>query len=201
MRTLRAAGGRRGRARSVPRARQHQAPAQMALDLNLSHLAHGRHGSHARVATPGLVETLAPQPGQRFHRSDAALAVAAFHKAFQLPAQCLPGVVGVSQELAALRVRLQCEETEELAVAVHEGNIVGIADALADVVYVAYGTAVTYGIDLDAVLSEVHRSNMSKLDSTGQPVLRHDGKVLKSRWYSAPDVAGVLAQQMPLPLF
>jgi predicted HAD superfamily Cof-like phosphohydrolase len=93
---------------------------------------------------------------------------------------------------------LLSEEVGELRDATATRDIVGIADALADIVYVAYGTAVTYGLDLDAVLAEVHRANMSKLDADGRPVLRADGKVLKSARYRPPDVAGVLAQQLPL---
>ena len=112
----------------------------------------------------------------------------------------MPNVDEVTRELANLRVRRQREETEELAEAAERRDVVAIADALADLVYVAYGSAITYGIDLDAVLSEVHRSNMSKLDADGRPLLREDGKVLKSRWYSPPDVQGVLTQQLPFPL-
>jgi predicted HAD superfamily Cof-like phosphohydrolase len=55
-----------------------------------------------------------------------------------------------------------------------------------------YGAALTYGIDLDAVLREVHRSNMSKLSSDGKPVLRADGKALKSDRYVRPDIAAAL---------
>ena len=112
----------------------------------------------------------------------------------------MPDADYVTSELAALRLRLQREETEELAEAIEAGDVVGVADALADLVYVAYGTAITYGIDLDAVLAEVHRSNMSKLGRDGRPVMREDGKVLKSPWYTSPDVDGVLKQQLPLPL-
>jgi predicted HAD superfamily Cof-like phosphohydrolase len=96
-------------------------------------------------------------------------------------------------------VRLLEEEVEEFAAASAARDLVEIADALGDLVYVAYGSAVTYGIDLDAVLAEVHRSNMSKLDADGHPVLRSDGKVMKSDRYTPPDVAGVLQQQTPLP--
>jgi predicted HAD superfamily Cof-like phosphohydrolase len=105
----------------------------------------------------------------------------------------------VPAELAALRVRLLAEEAREFAAAAQGGDLIAIADALADIVYVAYGSAITYGIDLDAVLSEVHRSNMSKLDVDGRPLLREDGKVLKSARYTPPDVAGVLRRQHPLP--
>lgn len=145
----------------------------------------------------GQIARNEPIPGQAFHRSDVARAVAAFHRAFDLPSRVLPSA-DVSDELAALRVRLLSEELDELKDATAARDIVGIADALADIVYVAYGTAVTYGLDLDAVLTEVHRANMSKLDANGRPVLRADGKVLKSARYRAPDVAGVVAQQLPL---
>ncbi len=87
----------------------------------------------------------------------------------------------------------------EFADATQRKDIADIADALADIAYVTYGAAVTYGIDLDAVLAEVHRSNMSKLGDDGRPVLREDGKVLKSARYTRPDVVSVLDQQLPLP--
>jgi predicted HAD superfamily Cof-like phosphohydrolase len=120
-----------------------------------------------------------------------------FHEAFDLPRQPRP-TTQVGDVLATLRVSLLREETEEFAVATEKQDIVAIADALADVVYVAYGSAVTYGIDLDAVIAEVHRSNMSKLDEHGRPVLRADGKVLKSHRYRPPDVDAVLDGQLGL---
>lgn len=85
-----------------------------------------------------------------------------------------------------VRNQLIREEVNELVDATNAGDLVGIADALADIVYVAYGTAYTYGIDLDAVLAEVHRSNMSKEPGP-------TGKAVKGKRYSPPDVAGVLA--------
>jgi predicted HAD superfamily Cof-like phosphohydrolase len=127
-----------------------------------------------------------------------AAAVAAFHKAFRLRRRKMPSLDGVDRPLIELRTRLLDEEAAEFAAAAAQRDLVGMADALADVVYVAYGTALTVGIDLDAVLDEVHRSNMSKLDAGGRPVLRYDGKVLKSPGYP-PDVTGVLASQPPLP--
>jgi len=91
------------------------------------------------------------------------------------------------------------EECNEYVAAVAARDLVGIADALADIVYVVYGTALTYGIDLNLVLGEVHRANMSKLDSSGRPLKRDDGKVVKSDRYSPPDIAAVLKLQSPLP--
>jgi predicted HAD superfamily Cof-like phosphohydrolase len=120
--------------------------------------------------------------------------VAEFHAAFGLPHRLEPSL-DVPADLAELRISLLKEEADEFVSAARAADLREIADALADVVYVAYGTALTYGIDLDAVLAEVHRSNMSKLDAAGRPVLRDDGKVVKSDRYFPPDVDGVLHRQ------
>ena len=95
-------------------------------------------------------------------------------------------------EVIGLRVALIQEELDELCVAVDENDIVGIADALADILYVTYGAAASFGIDLDACFAEVHRSNMSKLNAEGKPVYRVDGKILKSNLYTPPDLKKVL---------
>src|SRR5262245_52918208 len=97
------------------------------------------------------------QAGPRF-----IAAVGQFHEAFGLPRRSMPGT-DVDEDVKKLRFALLEEEVSEYFEAAEAGDVVKIADALADIVYVAYGTAVTYGIDLDAVLAEVHRSNMSKL--------------------------------------
>lgn len=139
----------------------------------------------------------APDPQPLAQLGHVLAQVLAFHEAFDLPRQPLPAMA-MADLATGLRVRLLREEVEEFALAVDRGDLVAAADALADVVYVAYGSAVTYGIDLDAVVSEVHRANMSKLDGRGRPVLRKDGKVLKSARYRPPDVSSVLDQQLPL---
>jgi predicted HAD superfamily Cof-like phosphohydrolase len=97
-----------------------------------------------------------------------------------------------------LRIALLEEDTGESVIAAGKGDPAAIADALADVVYVAYGTALTYGIDLDAVLREVHRSNMSKLGADGRPVIRDDGKVTKPDRYFPPAIGALLETQSPL---
>jgi len=125
---------------------------------------------------------------------DIAAAVAEFHMAFNLPVRQLPSAE-IDPALAKLRVALLAEEVGEFVAASDKGDLAGIVDALADIVYVVYGTALTYGIDLDAALREVHRSNMSKLGSEGEPLLREDGKVLKSGGYFPPDIASVLSRQ------
>jgi len=131
--------------------------------------------------------------------SPAAHAVMAFHAAFNLPRRAWPSA-DIDTDLVELRIRLLIEEVGEFATAARAGDLVALADALGDIVYVAYGTAVSYGVDLDAVLAEVHRANMSKLDADGRPVLREDGKVLKSDCYQPPDVATVIYQQAALPV-
>ena len=132
-------------------------------------------------------------------RHDIAAAVAQFHRAFNLPMRQLPSTE-INRALARLRVALLEEEVGEFVTASEKGDLIGIADALADIVYVAYGTALTYGIDLNSVLQEVHRSNMSKLGRDGRPLIRDDGKVLKSEQYFPPDISAVLSGQTPLNL-
>lgn len=131
--------------------------------------------------------------------SEAMLSVGRFHQAFDLPRAVRPNA-GVPDALAQLRVDLLVEEVREFADATAQRDLVGIADALADIVYVAYGAAVTYGINLDAALHEVHRSNMSKLDENGRPVYRADGKVLKSERYMPPDIPGGTVGPAPFAL-
>lgn len=90
-----------------------------------------------------------------------------------------------------LRRKLLKEEYVEYMDAEEEDDIVEIADALADLIYIACGTAVSYGIPLDVIYNEVHRSNMSKLVD-GKPIYREDGKVMKPEGWTPPDVKGIL---------
>lgn len=76
---------------------------------------------------------------------------------------------------------------------------VAMADALGDIKYVADGAAVCSGLDLEPVEKEIHRSNMSKLRADGTPIIREDGKVLKSELYSPPDIAAVINIQIDGP--
>ncbi|MEU8577476.1 MazG nucleotide pyrophosphohydrolase domain-containing protein [Streptomyces asoensis] len=116
-----------------------------------------------------------------------------FHHAFGLDVRGTP--TQVSPRLAAHRGELLAEEAAEVAEVSVTGPLDRLAHELADVVYVAYGTALVHGIDLDAVLAEIHRSNMSKLGPDGQVSRRADGKVLKGEHYEAPDVSAVLRRQ------
>jgi predicted HAD superfamily Cof-like phosphohydrolase len=115
-----------------------------------------------------------------------------FHTAFKLHMQDELGLDDVPDDLLWLRFKLLAEEVNEYAEAALDRDLVKIADALADIVYVAYGTALTVGINLDKVIAEIHRSNMTKLDENGQALLRADGKVLKSHLYERPNIKAAL---------
>lgn len=96
-----------------------------------------------------------------------------------------------NKEERKLRMKLLAEEYSELVVAEYNDDLVEITDALADIIYIACGTAVSYGIPLDDVFTEVHRSNMAKLVD-GKVIRREDGKVQKPEGWTAPDVKSVL---------
>lgn len=145
----------------------------------------------------GLPPRAPASGGRRPRHSEVMESVAEFHRRFDLPMASRPRGK-VDRVLAQLRVDLLIEEVNEFREATGELDAAGIADALADIVYVAYGAAVTYGIDLDAVIREVHRSNMSKLGADGRPVRRADGKVLKPSTYRPPNINAVLLDQPPL---
>ncbi|QNP69802.1 hypothetical protein IAG44_10305 [Streptomyces roseirectus] len=125
--------------------------------------------------------------------SSPAELVREFHRAFGLDARSTPAEVAPA--LAEHRGKLLAEEAAEVAEVSVTGPLDRLAHELADVVYVAYGTALVHGIDLDAVLAEIHRSNMTKLGPDGEVARRADGKVLKGEHYEAPDVAAVLRRQ------
>lgn len=116
-----------------------------------------------------------------------------FHNAFDLPRAEVPALP--RPDVADLRQHLLEEEVAELAAAVQAGGLADIAHELADVIYVALGTAVTYGIDVDPILAEIHAANMTKLGPDGRPMRRADGKVLKGDNYRAPDVRTALRRQ------
>ena len=97
-----------------------------------------------------------------------------------------------SSDLGRLRLELIREEFEELTVATNAMDIIEIADALTDILYVVYGAGQAYGIDLDECYAEVHRSNMSKLGEDGKPIYRADGKVLKGPDYSPPNLTRII---------
>ena len=95
-------------------------------------------------------------------------------------------------ETVELRIELISEEVEEIWDACKDKDIIGIADALTDILYVTYGAGHAFGIDLDKCFAEVQRSNMSKLGKNGKPIYREDGKVMKGPNYSEPDLKNTL---------
>ena len=97
------------------------------------------------------------------------------------------------EHIQNLRKDLIEEELDELILAIDNQDMVEVADALTDLLYVVYGAGHAFGIDLDECFKEVHRSNLSKLGEDFKPIKREDGKVLKPDTYSPPDLKSVLA--------
>lgn len=112
-----------------------------------------------------------------------------FHHTFGSPYRNKPTLI--SNDEANLRYELLREELNELMMAMNNHDLVEIADALGDILYVTYGAAIQYGIPLDDVVDEIHRSNMTKLDN-GKVVKRSDGKILKGPNYEPPNIRRVL---------
>lgn len=100
------------------------------------------------------------------------------------------------EKIQKLRIALIDEELEELKEAMENKDMVGVADALTDILYVTYGAGSAFGIDLDACFNEVHNSNMSKLGKDGNPIYREDGKILKGPDYFEPKLEKIVEQGM-----
>jgi predicted HAD superfamily Cof-like phosphohydrolase len=122
---------------------------------------------------------------------DAQAMVEEFHRKFGILAQTTP--TDLNEETKRLRVRLIQEEFDELKESLAGGDLAAIAKEMADLLYVVYGTAVSYGIDMDPVFREVHRSNMSKVGG----YKREDGKWVKPATYSPARIEPILADQGP----
>lgn len=120
-------------------------------------------------------------------------AVETFHEAFGIQNNYQPTTDLTEGELE-LRHRLMAEENDEYLEAAKRGDIVEIADALGDQLYILCGTILKHGLQdkITEVFEEIQRSNMSKLDANGKPIYREDGKVMKSELYFRPDIAKVL---------
>ena len=96
------------------------------------------------------------------------------------------------EDIQRLRLDLIEEELDELHYAIDNKDMVEIADALGDLLYVVYGAGHAFGIDLDECFKEIHASNMSKLGPDGKPIKREDGKVLKPDTFFPPDLKSIL---------
>ena len=94
-----------------------------------------------------------------------------------------------SEKINSLRLSLIQEELDELTKAINENNILEVADALTDILYVTYGAGHAFGVDLDKCFDEVQRSNMSKLGEDGKPIYNESGKVMKGPNYFKPDLS------------
>lgn len=123
---------------------------------------------------------------------NAQAMVKAFHRMFDIVIQEAPTLI--DDRTHVLRIRLIHEEFEELKEAMAKNDLAGIAKEMADLLYVVYGTAVSYGIDMDPVFREVHRSNMSKVGG----YKREDGKWVKPATYSPAAIESILAKQAAL---
>ena len=94
-----------------------------------------------------------------------------------------------TEKINKLRIDLIKEELEELTEAMNNKDLVELADALTDILYVTYGAGHAFGIDLDKCFDEVQNSNMSKLDENGNPIYNENGKVMKGPNYFKPDLS------------
>jgi predicted HAD superfamily Cof-like phosphohydrolase len=120
-------------------------------------------------------------------------AVEEFHDAFGISNNYEP-TADLSEADVLLRYKLMREENEEYLEAAQKGDLVEVADALGDMLYILCGTILKHGLQdkIAEVFAEIQRSNMSKLDKDGKPIYREDGKVLKSELYFKPDIASIL---------
>jgi predicted HAD superfamily Cof-like phosphohydrolase len=116
-----------------------------------------------------------------------------FHDVFKIGNRYVPTAV-VPENEYMLRYNLIKEENEEYLEACKNGDLVEIADALGDQLYILFGTILRHGLQhkIEEVFDEIQRSNMSKLDENGQPIFREDGKILKSSLYFKPDIKSIL---------
>jgi predicted HAD superfamily Cof-like phosphohydrolase len=121
--------------------------------------------------------------------------VRVFHDAFRIGNEVEP--VGlIAENDYVLRYRLMKEENEEYLEAAQRGDLVEVADALGDQLYILCGTILKHGLQhkMVEVFEEIQRSNMSKLDTRGEPIYREDGKVLKSDLYFRPNIGKILSE-------
>ena len=116
-----------------------------------------------------------------------------FHKKFNINYLNVPKA-NIPEEIKELRFKLMEEENLEYLKACKENDIVEIADALGDMLYILCGTIISHGLQnkIEEIFQEIQNSNMSKLDDNGKPIYRDDGKVLKGPNYFKPDIRKIL---------
>jgi len=120
-------------------------------------------------------------------------AVQIFHEAFKIGYSKKP-ISSIGEAKSILRYNLMKEENEEYLEAVQNNDLIEIADALGDMLYILCGTIIEHGLQdkIEAIFSEIQQSNMSKLGENGEPIYREDGKVLKGPNYFKPDFKKIL---------
>ena len=122
-------------------------------------------------------------------------AVKAFHTAFKIGHRETPKAdLGLDKN--TLRFNLMKEENEEYLEAANDNDLVEVADALGDMLYILCGTIIEHGMQykIEEVFEEIQRSNMSKLGENGEPIYREDGKVLKGPNYFKPNISKILEE-------
>jgi len=122
---------------------------------------------------------------------DKIYKVKAFHRVFGVNELNKPGTI--QDVTSLLRHRIQAEENDEYLTANQQENLIEVADALGDQLYILFGTIAVHGLQdkIGEVFDEIHRSNMSKLEN-GKPVYRNDGKILKGSKYFRPNIKQIL---------
>ena len=103
-----------------------------------------------------------------------------------------------TDKINKLRIDLIKEELDELTEAMKNKDLLEVADALTDILYVTYGAGHAFGINLDKCFEEVQNSNMSKLDENGKPIYNESGKVMKGPKYFKPDLSKILNNSIKL---
>ena len=116
-----------------------------------------------------------------------------FHEAFGVKISNKP-TLELSKDILKLRHSLMQEENNEYLKAVEEKNLIEVADALGDMLYILCGTILTHGFQnlIEDIFNEIQSSNMSKLGDDGKPIYRNDGKVLKGPNYKKPNIKKIL---------
>ena len=117
-----------------------------------------------------------------------------FHESFGIENKTRPRS-NLSEKVYNLRYNLMKEENDEYLDACEKGDMVEIADALGDMMYILCGTILSHGLQnkIEEIFEEIQRSNMSKLDENGKPIYREDGKILKSKKYFKPNISNILS--------
>ena len=116
-----------------------------------------------------------------------------FHEVYKLDYKLSP-IAKIDNETIKLRFNLMAEENQEYLEAANNNDLVEVADALGDMLYILCGTIIEHGLQdkIEDVFDEIQRSNMSKLGEDGRPIFREDGKVLKGPNYFKPNISKIL---------